>query len=114
MTMISSLDATVAISLLGAALAFPLATQVHAQAEAKQKRFPQLTMDQLNDQQRPLAEEILKVSSVGLAGPYNPMMRSPIMGERLFQLLDYLRFKTSLPRRLNEFSAHTSQRRRPA
>jgi 4-carboxymuconolactone decarboxylase len=70
----------------------------------KEKRFPQLTLEQLTPEQRPLAEEILKISSVGLAGPYNPMMRSPIMAERLFRLLEYLRFKTSVPRRLNEFA----------
>jgi 4-carboxymuconolactone decarboxylase len=68
------------------------------------KRFPQLSLDELDDRQRALAEEILKVSSVGLSGPYNPMLRSPVMGERLFQLMDYLRFKTSLPRRLNELA----------
>jgi 4-carboxymuconolactone decarboxylase len=61
-------------------------------------------MEQLDERQRALAEEILKVSSVGLSGPYNPMLRSPTMGERLFQLMDYLRFKTSLPRRLNELA----------
>jgi 4-carboxymuconolactone decarboxylase len=75
-----------------------------AAPSGKEKRFPQLTLEQLTPEQRPLGEEILKVSSVGLAGPYNPMMRSPVMAERLFRLLDYLRFKTSLPRRLNEFA----------
>ncbi|GAC1341386.1 MAG: carboxymuconolactone decarboxylase [Myxococcales bacterium] len=73
-------------------------------APAKPKRFPQLTLEQLTPEQRPLGEEILKISSVGLAGPYNPMMRSPVMAERLFRLLEYLRFKTSVPRRLNEFA----------
>jgi 4-carboxymuconolactone decarboxylase len=68
------------------------------------KRFPQLTLEQLSPEQRPLGEEILKISSVGLAGPYNPMLRSPVMAERLFRLLEYLRFKTSVPRRLNEFA----------
>ena len=67
-------------------------------------RLPQLTMEQLNPQQRALAEEILKVSSVGLGGPYNSMLRSPDMGKRMFTLLDYLRFNTSVPRRLNEFA----------
>jgi 4-carboxymuconolactone decarboxylase len=76
----------------------------HAQQPEATKRFPQLTLEQLTDQQRPLAEEIMKVSSIGLAGPYNPMLRSPMMAERLFRLLDYLRFNTSLPRRLNEFA----------
>ena len=68
------------------------------------KRFPQLKLEQLNDQQRPVADEILKVSSVGLAGPYNPLLRSPLLADRMVKLLDYLRFNTSVPRRLNEFA----------
>jgi 4-carboxymuconolactone decarboxylase len=80
------------------------ATLAHAQTPDSPKRFPQLTLEQLNDEQRKLGEEILKVSSVGLGGPYNPMLRSPLMADRLFRLLDYLRFNTSLPRRLNEFA----------
>jgi 4-carboxymuconolactone decarboxylase len=67
-------------------------------------RLAQLTVEQLNPRQRALADEILKVSSIGLGGPYNSMLRSPEMGERLFKLLDYLRFNTSVPRRLNEFA----------
>jgi 4-carboxymuconolactone decarboxylase len=67
-------------------------------------RFPQLTMEQLNEQQRPLAEQILKVSSIGLGGPYNPLLRSPVLGQRMFDLLYYLRWKTSVPLRLNEFA----------
>ena len=68
------------------------------------KRFPQLTLETLDPQARPLAEEILKISSVGLAGPYNVMLRSPEFAERMKRLLDYLRFNTSLPARLNEFA----------
>jgi 4-carboxymuconolactone decarboxylase len=75
-----------------------------AQTPPKAKRFPQLTLEQLDPQARPLGEEILKISSVGLGGPYNPMLRSPIMADRLKRLLDYLRFNTSLPIRLNEFA----------
>ena len=85
-------------------MALAVAAPASAKPEAKPKRFPQLTLEQLNDQQRPLGEEIVKISSVGLAGPYNPMLRSPVMADRLFRLLDYLRFKTSVPRRLNEFA----------
>lgn len=76
----------------------------NAQSTAPQKRFPQLTLEQLSGQQRELGKEILAISSVGLAGPYNPMLRSPVMADRMFRLLDYLRFNTSLPRRLNEFA----------
>ncbi len=77
---------------------------LRAQAPAPPKRFPQITLEQLNGPARQLGEEIVKISSVGLAGPYNPMLRSPEMAARLFRLLDYLRFNTSVPRRLNEFA----------
>jgi 4-carboxymuconolactone decarboxylase len=77
---------------------------VRGQTPPPAKRFPQLTLEQLDGDARRLGDEIVKISSVGLAGPYNPMLRSPVMGERLFRLLDYLRFNTSLPRRLNEFA----------
>jgi 4-carboxymuconolactone decarboxylase len=70
----------------------------------KEPRFPQLKMEQLNEQQRPFADEIMKVSSIGITGPYNSMLRSPVMGQRLFNLLDYVRFNTSMPRKLNEFA----------
>lgn len=70
----------------------------------KQPRFPQLKMDQLDAAQKPLGEQIMKVSSVGLGGPYNPMIRSPVLGQRLYDLFYYLRWQTSVPMRLNEFA----------
>jgi 4-carboxymuconolactone decarboxylase len=76
----------------------------NAPATGKEPRFRQLTMEQLSDQQRPLGEQIMKVSSVGLAGPYNPMLRSPVLGQRMFDLLRYLRWDTSVSLRLNEFA----------
>jgi 4-carboxymuconolactone decarboxylase len=91
--------------LLGAALTTAVALpRLQARAAEEKPRFTQLTMDQLNDQQRPLGEKIMKVSSIGLQGPYNSMLRSPVFGDRLFALLDYLRFNTTVPRRLNEFA----------
>jgi 4-carboxymuconolactone decarboxylase len=61
-------------------------------------------MDQLDAKQKPLGEQVMKVSSVGLAGPYNPMMRSPVLGQKLFDLFAYLRWDTSVPVKLNEFA----------
>jgi 4-carboxymuconolactone decarboxylase len=75
-----------------------------ADAMSKEGRFPQLAMDQLNDKQRPLGEQIMKVSKVGLGGPYNPMLRSPVFGQKMFDLLYYLRWQTSVPPKLNEFA----------
>ncbi len=70
----------------------------------KAPRFPQLTMRQLNEQQRPMGEQIMKESSVGLGGPYNPLLRSPVLGQRMLDLLQYLRWNTSVPLYLNEFA----------
>jgi 4-carboxymuconolactone decarboxylase len=67
-------------------------------------RFPQLTLDQLSEAQKPLGDQVMKVSSVGIGGPYNLLLRSPVLGQRLFDLFDYLRWKTSIPTRLNEFA----------
>jgi 4-carboxymuconolactone decarboxylase len=75
------------------------------------RRLPQITRNELNPEQRALADDILKVSSVGLGGPYNALLRSPELGKRMFALLDYLRFNTSVPRRLNEFAILIQARR---
>jgi 4-carboxymuconolactone decarboxylase len=80
------------------------ATMFAPPAIGKEPRFPQLTMDQLDEKQKPLGEQVMKVSSVGIAGPYNPMMRSPVLGQRLLDLFHYLRWETSVPTKLNEFA----------
>jgi 4-carboxymuconolactone decarboxylase len=73
-------------------------------ATGKEPRFRQLTMDQLDEKQKPLGEEIMKVSSTGIGGPYNSLLRSPVLGQRLFDLFHYLRWETSVHIRLNEFA----------
>jgi 4-carboxymuconolactone decarboxylase len=80
------------------------ATMFPQAATSKEPRFPQLTMDQLSDAQKPLGEQVMKISSVGLGGPYNPIMRSPVLGQRLFDLFHYLRWETTVPTKLNEFA----------
>ncbi|MGM4988604.1 carboxymuconolactone decarboxylase family protein [Tardiphaga sp. 841_E9_N1_2] len=89
---------------LAAASGWFAATMFAQPATSKEPRFPQLTMDQLDARQKPLGEQVMKVSSVGLAGPYNPMMRSPVLGQKLFDLFAYLRWDTSVPVKLNEFA----------
>ncbi len=73
-------------------------------APGEPKRFPQITLEQLPTDSQPLGREIIAISSVGLGGPYNVMLRSPVFADRMKRLLDYLRFNTSLPTRLNEFA----------
>ncbi len=79
-------------------------TLIGPHSMSKEPRFPQLTIEQLTEQQKPLGEQIMKISSVGLGGPYNPMLRSPVFGQRMFDLLHYLRWETSVPLKLNEFA----------
>jgi len=71
---------------------------------ATPRRFPQLTLGDLNVYQKPLGEQVMKVSSIGLGGPYNLLLRSPVLGQRVFDLLAYLRWNSSVPLRLNEFA----------
>src|SRR5258706_209485 len=76
----------------------------NAPAMRKEPRFSQLTMEQLNSAQRPVAQRVMGFSIVGLGGPYNCMLRSPAAATPMLDLLDYLRFRTSVPKRLNEFA----------
>jgi 4-carboxymuconolactone decarboxylase len=94
----------IAIALVAAVLGLLMGRGSLTPAVGKEPRFPQLTMAHLTDQQRPLGEAIMRISSVGIAGPYNPMLRSPVLGQRMFDLLDYLRWHSSVPLRLNEFA----------
>ena len=68
------------------------------------ERLTPLRYDELPATTKPLADDILQVSSAGLGGPYNALLRSPDMARRAFDLLDYLRFKTTVNKRLNEFA----------
>lgn len=68
------------------------------------ERLPQLSYGSLPPEVRPLADDILKVSSAALGGPYNALLRSPEMARRCFDFLDYLRFRTTVNKRLNEFA----------
>jgi 4-carboxymuconolactone decarboxylase len=98
------LRAIVAVAILSAGLGWFAGHGATTAAASKEPRFPQLTMAELNDAQRPLGEAIMKISAVGITGPYNPMLRSPVLGQKMFDLLDYLRWHTSVPLRLNELA----------
>ncbi len=73
-------------------------------ASLQSPRFKALSLEDLNIYQQPLGQQVMKVSSIGLGGPYNPLLRSPVMGQRMFDLLYYLRWNSSVPLRLNEFA----------
>ena len=95
--------ATIAVSAILTGMTFQ-SWGADSSTAPKAPRFTPLTMNQLNVYQKPLGEQIMKVSSVGLAGPYSPLLRSPVLGQRMFDLLYYLRWNSSVPLRLNEFA----------
>src|ERR1700689_3478768 len=95
--------ATIASALLFGASFLAIAI-IGSRAMSKEPRFPQLSTEQLTDAQKPLGEEVMKVSSVGLGGPYNPLLRSPVLGQRMLDPWHYLRWETSVPLKLNEFA----------
>lgn len=79
-------------------------------------RFPILTPARLTPAQRRLARSLLAgprgegkanreaVQGLLRRGPFNAWMRSPELGEHLQKAGEYIRFKTSLPKRLNELA----------
>jgi 4-carboxymuconolactone decarboxylase len=87
-----------------AAAAFLLAGAAPARADDGGPRFPKPAMTDLNDAQKAVAAEVLKQSSSGLGGPYGMLLKSPELLRRYLMMTDYLRQKTSLPKRLNEMA----------
>ena len=67
-------------------------------------RFKPLTMDEMTPEQKAMADAILSGPRGTLNGPFNVMLRSPDLGDRLQKVGEYVRFKTSIPPRLNELA----------
>ena len=67
-------------------------------------RFRGLTWEELNPEQRAMINDLLSGSRTSLDGPFNAMLRSPEMGNLSQELGEYLRFRSALPRRLNELA----------
>ena len=81
------------------ALGVPLAAAAMAQT-----RFPEMRPEQMNPEQRAMYDAIMAGPRHSMAGPFNAWMRSPVLGQRLQEVGEYLRFKTSVPLNLNEFA----------
>ena len=85
-------------------------------AAAAAERFPILQPEQMNAEQKKLLDALLAGPRVGgdaspealqqmlRRGPFNAWMRSPDLGNRLQNVGAYIRYKTSLPLKLNEFA----------
>jgi 4-carboxymuconolactone decarboxylase len=67
-------------------------------------RFKPLTYDQMTPQQKAMVDHILAGPRASLDGPYNMLLRSPEMGDLAQQFGASMRYRSSLPPRLNEFA----------
>ena len=67
-------------------------------------RFAPLTWDQLTPEQKTMVNDLLSGRRGSLGGPFNVTLRSPEMGNLAQKLGEYLRFRTSVPARLNEMA----------
>jgi 4-carboxymuconolactone decarboxylase len=73
-------------------------------------RFKPLDLNRLDPEQNAMIHDILAGSRTSLNGPFNILLRSPDLGNRLQAVGEYLRFKTSLPHAINEFAIMTVAR----
>ena len=81
-----------------------------------QQRFKRLHVDQMTPDQKMYFDGLMSgpVSGTGskgvvqgatsLGAPFNVLLRSPVLAERLRKVGEYLRFESSIPKRLNEFA----------
>ena len=69
----------------------------------KPERMPQLAAEKMTDAQRKAADEMIAGPRKGVKGPFVPLLRSPELMNRLQQVGEYLRFRSSLEQRISEF-----------
>src|SRR6185503_16558885 len=67
-------------------------------------RFKPLTSERLTPEQKTMVDDLLTGMRTSLDGPFNVLLRSPEMGNLSQKLGEYLRFRSSVPKRLNEMA----------
>ena len=83
---------------------------------ADKQRFARLHVDQMTDEQKIYFNSLMAgpISGTGskgvvqgatsLGAPFNVLLRSPVLAERMRKVGEYLRFESTIPKRLNEFA----------
>jgi 4-carboxymuconolactone decarboxylase len=67
-------------------------------------RFKPLTWEQLTPDQKVMVNDLLGGARTSLGGPFNVLLRSPQTGNLAQKLGEQMRFRSSVPRRLNELA----------
>jgi 4-carboxymuconolactone decarboxylase len=68
------------------------------------ERMAEIPLDKMTPAQRTVADAIMSGPRGGLRGPFNAWLRSPVLADRLQKVGEYLRFNTSLDKRVNEMA----------
>ena len=67
-------------------------------------RFPEIPLEKMTPAQRTVADAIMSGPRKGMSGPFNAWLRSPELADRLQKVGEYVRFNSSLDKRLNEMA----------
>jgi 4-carboxymuconolactone decarboxylase len=73
-------------------------------AAADGRRFPQLTEAAMTARQREAYQGIVSGPRKGAAGPFNALLRSPDVADRVQRVGEYVRFHSTIPAALNELA----------
>jgi 4-carboxymuconolactone decarboxylase len=68
------------------------------------ERMPEMTLEQMTPAQRTIADAIMSGPRGRMSGPFNAWLRNPILADRLQKVGEYVRFNTSLDKRINEMA----------
>jgi 4-carboxymuconolactone decarboxylase len=68
------------------------------------ERMAEIPLDKMSPAQRTIAEAILSGPRKTMSGPFNAWLRSPELADRLQKVGEYVRFNTSLDKRVNEMA----------
>ena len=68
------------------------------------ERMAEIPLDQMSPAQRNVADAIMTGPRKSIGGPFNAWLRSPELADRLQKVGEYVRFKSSLDRRVNEMA----------
>ena len=68
------------------------------------ERMAEIPLDKMSSAQRAVADAIMSGPRQGIRGPFNAWLRSPVLADRLQKVGEYIRFNTSLDKRVNEMA----------
>src|ERR1700736_4161932 len=68
------------------------------------ERMAEIPLDKMTPAQHSIADAIMSGPRKALSGPFNAWLRSPELADRLQKVGEYIRFDTSLDKRVNEMA----------